>query len=381
VVTDAIRAVLAEPAAPSPPGPQRRDWLLVAAIVAIALVEGALSPDVVWRPVAIVVCVALAFLLPWRRTHPLAVVSVAFATCAALHVASVAADVESPGLMTQVYFLLLTYSLFRWASGRDMLTGAAIVVVAVALTLSASVTGTDILGAAAVVLTSMAVGACVRSQVNARARELEQIKLLEREQLARELHDTVAHHVSAIAIQAQAGRTVAPREPGAAVAALEVIEGAAIETLADMRAMVRILRDARAAELAPLGGVADIARLGGAGGGPRIDVELAGEIADLPPSIDAAAYRLAQESITNAVRHARDATCVRVRVATDATALHLRVHDDGDTTHIGASRPSGFGLVGMAERARLLGGTCEAGPDPAGGWTVTAVLPRNGTAV
>ena len=195
--------------------------------------------------------------------------------------------------------------------------------------------------------------------------------------MARELHDTVAHHVSAIAIQAQAGRTAASR-PDAAVDALGAIEEEASRTLAEMRAMVGALRQGEEPELAPQRGVADIHRLArGAGEGPRVDVELAGDLDGLRPSVDAALYRLAQESITNAVRHARHATRIDVRVTGDNDDVRLTVRDDGDGPS-GADWSLGYGLVGMTERAMLLGGTLEAGPGADGGWTVNALLPRNG---
>jgi signal transduction histidine kinase len=85
-----------------------------------------------------------------------------------------------------------------------------------------------------------------------------------------------------------------------------------------------------------------------------------------------------QESVTNARRHARHATRIEVRVTVDDTAVRLRVSDDGDTSPIRPS-PPGYGLIGMIERADLLGGTCAAGPGPDRGWTVTAVLPRTGS--
>jgi signal transduction histidine kinase len=113
----------------------------------------------------------------------------------------------------------------------------------------------------------------VRYRASSRLREIDQVKLRERQQLARELHDTVAHHVSAIAIQAQAGRTVAADRPDAALRALETIEEAASRTLAEMRSMVGVLRDGDEPERAPQPGVADIERLAREGGhGPRVDV-------------------------------------------------------------------------------------------------------------
>ena len=104
-------------------------------------------------------------------------------------------------------------------------------------------------------------------------------------------------------------------------------------------------------------------------------MELSDDLDDLGPPVDAAIYRIAQESITNAVRHARRATRVDVSVAGESDCVRLTVRDDGDAGSTGRSG-AGYGLVGMAERAMLLGGTLEAGPDPDGGWTVSAVLPR-----
>ena len=91
----------------------------------------------------------------------------------------------------------------------------------------------------------------------------------------------------------------------------------------------------------------------------------------------AAIYRLAQESVTNAVRHARHATRIIVRVAVEGDRVHLTVSDDGEVAAPSASAP-GYGLVGMTERATLLGGTLQAGPTRERGWTVDAVLPRTG---
>ena len=120
--------------------------------------------------------------------------------------------------------------------------------------------------------------------------------------------------------------------------------------------------------------------------GPVVDVEIDGDTADLPPSVDSAIYRLAQESVTNARRHARNASRIEVRVAADERSVRLRVTDDGESGPAGESPPGhggggpsgsppGYGLIGMTERAGLLGGTCVAGPGPDRGWTVTAVLP------
>jgi signal transduction histidine kinase len=113
--------------------------------------------------------------------------------------------------------------------------------------------------------------------------------------------------------------------------------------------------------------------------GPRVVVELTGDLDELRPSVGAAMYRLAQESITNALRHARHATRIDVCVAGERDCVRLTVRDDGDASSAGRSS-SGYGLVGMTERATRLGGSLEAGPAPGKGWTVSAVLPRAGSA-
>jgi signal transduction histidine kinase len=304
---------------------------------------------------------------------------VAFGVQTLLDVASLFGADGSAVLYTTGYVLLFPYALARWGSGREIVIGLAVVVVCHVFRETVNSTGSDIVVGIPFLLLPAALGASVRYRTSSRLRELDQVKLREREQLARELHDTVGHHVSAIAIRAQAGRILAATRPGAAVEALEVIEVEAARTLGEMRAMVGALRDSGEPDLAPQRGVADIERLARTAGElPRVDVSFSGDLDDIRPSVGAAVYRLAQESITNAVRHARHATRIDVRVTGDDDCVRLTVADDGDAGS--AARPtSGFGLVGMTERANLLGGTLEAGPDQGRGWTVNAVLPRAGS--
>ena len=374
---DAVRSMWAEPRAPHPPERGWRDWLLVAALVSTAVLEGVLREDLLWRPVALLVAVALAFTLLWRRTHPLAMVAVAFGAVIALTVASFLGTDGPVGLYTMIFIVLLPYSLFRWGAGREAAIGLAIIVVAGVVGFTVDYTGVvDTVFGSLFLLFPAVLGASVRYRSTARLREMDQVRLREREQLARELHDTVAHHISAIAIRAQAGRVVAASRPEAALDALGVIEEEASRTLAEMRGMVGVLRESgEKPELAPQRGVADIERLAHGVASPRVAVELSDDLDDLGPPVDAAIYRIAQESITNAVRHARRATRVDVSVAGESDRVRLTVRDDGDAGSTGRSG-AGYGLVGMAERAMLLGGTLEAGPDPDGGWTVSAVLPR-----
>ncbi len=340
-----------------------RDWALVGAVTVTALLETGLRDDVVWRPFATALALGLVWPLLWRRTHPLAVVAVTFGAVIALNVATLLTSTDSVGLYTMIYILVLPYALLRWGSGREIAVGLAIIVVAYALGIAADYTNVGEAFAAAVFALSPAVlGAMVRFQATYQAAEKEQIKLLEREQLARELHDTVAHHVSAILVRAQAGRVVAATDPDAPMAALAVIEGEAARALTEMRLMVGALRDGETADLAPQQGVRDLPRLAAAAGdSPPVTVELLGDVDDLRPAVTAAIYRLAQESMTNALRHARHASRIDVRVNVESDSVQLTVVDDG-VSHPSGRSPSGYGLVGMAERATLLGGTLEAGP-------------------
>jgi len=106
-------------------------------------------------------------------------------------------------------------------------------------------------------------------------------------------------------------------------------------------------------------------------------VQLAGDLDQLSPAVGTATYRIAQESVTNALRHARNATRIDVHVVGDLDTVRLTVRDDGSPVQAAGS-VGGFGMVGMRERVALLGGSLEAGPGSALGWVVDAVLPRTG---
>ncbi|MGH8891882.1 MAG: sensor histidine kinase, partial [Actinomycetes bacterium] len=380
VISSVVRSLRDEPRAAAPPTRVWRDWALVAFLLLTAALEGIFRTDVPWRPVALVLAVALVFPLLWRRTHPLAVVAVVFGAVIVLNLVTLIAGPATPvGLYTMIYVVLVPYALLRWGSGREVMIGLSIIVVAGLLGIASDFNGFGEAAAGFVFLMFPAVlGALVRFWTTSRTREIDQVRLREREQLARELHDTVAHHVSAMVVRAQAGRVVARSDPGAALDALRVIEDEGSRTLAEMRTMVGALRDREDADLAPQNGIADIERLvGSLGDGPRLQVHLTGDLDALSPAVGAAAYRIAQESVTNALRHARNATRIDVQVVGGDHAVRLTVRDDGEPVHASSVAP-GYGVVGMTERAALLGGTLAAGPRPDHGWMVDAVLPRAG---
>lgn len=379
MATSALRSLWAEPRPTNAPDRGPRDWALVAALASWSLVEAVLRQDLAPRPLLLLDSLALLGPLLWRRTHPLVAVAVSFGTLTIVDIVRIFTGSQGGLLNSTSAALILAYALFRWGSGREAASGLGVILlwlpitsVADLMSLWATVAGY------AFFLFAAALGAAIRYRTKFRIRDIDQAKAREREQLARELHDTVAHHVSGIAIQAQAGRAIAASHPERAIEVLAIIEDAATRTLTELRAIVGVLRATQDTEFAPQPGVAEVEQLATDGQArPCVEVTLAGEFDDLSPAVGAAIYRLAQESITNARRHARHATQVTVAVTGDADQVRLTIDDDGSAA--GGRAPAGYGLVGMRERASLLGGTFHAGPAAERGWRVEAVLPRTGT--
>lgn len=389
-MTSPARSLWNAPAAVPPP-PRRvwRDWALVGVLAPLVVVEAALRPEVPWRWAWAAVLVLLVPTLLWRRSRPFTMLAVAFGAGTLFGLATG----DDPQLYATAYFLLVVYAVMRWGSGRAMLGGGALVLLgwAASFLTGPQVLG-DVIGGIAVVVTVWSLGLAFRWRAGARARELDRMRLLEREHLARDLHDTVAHHVSAIAIQAQAGLAVADAHPDVAAGVLRTIEAEASRTLDEMRAMVRVLRrDDEPGERMPAPAAADLRRLAtaapGSDGQPgqpgelEVAVTVEGELDGLPPAVGAAVFRLAQEAVTNARRHAQGATRVDVQVRVDGAGVRLEVRDDGAPAASARSARPRYGITGMIERATLLGGTCEVGPIEAddrggAGWRVAAVLPR-----
>jgi signal transduction histidine kinase len=234
-----------------------------------------------------------------------------------------------------------------------------------------------------------------------RAVERERAVVEERSRIARELHDVVTHHVSVIVIQAGAARRALARHPADATTAIEAIDGAGRQALLDMRRMLGILgapgpaeTTAEAREPMP-----DLDRLGALletvrAAGLPVELSIAGERRPLDPGVGLSAYRIIQEALTNALKHSAGAR-TRVEVEYEPGSLLVRVSDEGaarpspasaqgrdpDSTDEHGGDPGvaglGRGLIGMRERAAMLGGTLEAGPfGPGGrGFRIEARLP------
>jgi len=208
----------------------------------------------------------------------------------------------------------------------------------------------------------------------------------ERLDLARELHDLVAHYVTGIVVQAQAGQMVAGRRPEAAHDALASIERAGTDALEAMRRLVGALRSPDGSPIVELpagsAGLHELVQQCNAAGLPaRLHLhDVVPE--DLPPAVAASVHRIVQESLTNVRRHGVDVTTVDVDLARRGARVEIVVHDDGRATAppVRSGLSGGFGLVGMAERTSALGGTLDVGPHPDGGWEVRASLPLDGVA-
>jgi signal transduction histidine kinase len=381
MATNALRSLWAEPRPTNAPGRGPRDWALVAVLICWSVAEVVLRQDLAPRPLLLLAVLAVLGPLLWRRTHPLVAVAVSFGTLTIVDLVRILTGSQGTLLNSTLAVLILAYALFRWGSGREAASGLGVILLWLAIITTHGPDPTTLAEAVAgyaFFLFAAALGAAIRYRAKIRIRDIDQAKAREREQLARELHDTVAHHVSGIAIQAQAGRAIAASHPERAVEALAVIEDAATRTLTELRAIVGVLRASQDTGFAPQPGVADVEQLATDGQTrPCVKVTLFGEFDDLSPAVGAAIYRLAQESITNARRHARHATQVTVAVTGDADQVRLTIDDDGSAA--GGRAPAGYGLVGMRERASLLGGTFHAGPTAEQGWRVEAVLPRTGT--
>lgn len=225
------------------------------------------------------------------------------------------------------------------------------------------------------------VGLYLRVMAAGRDRAIALVRAEQRTEFARDLHDFIAHHVTGIVVQAQGARFVAEQDPQRVIVALEQIERAGAETMASMRRMVGVLRNPDAppdAPLAPLAGVTELEPLlsgfnGMANAPARLHVD--GDLDGLPVEVSTSAYRVVMEGLTNTRQHAPDARSVHVAVRRTPDWLLVRVADDGMSPRTAPARGHGFGLIGLGERVRALGGTITAGPGVAGGWVLDAAFP------
>ncbi|MGP9587791.1 histidine kinase, partial [Micrococcaceae sp. AOP34-BR2-30] len=215
-------------------------------------------------------------------------------------------------------------------------------------------------------------------------------ELEERNRIAQELHDVVAHSMSVISVQATTARYRLPELDQRSVEEFDSIAGSARQALTEMRGLLAILRGGRDADLAPQPTIDDIPGLVEAtrGSGAEVELEFSAEPIEINPTTGLTAFRLVQEALSNALRHAPGAP-VRVSVRTDEWQLSVSVVNgvpgstDSGTNHPGSGQPDGghlgggFGLKGMRERVEALDGTLQVGPTAEGGFEVKATLPTS----
>ena len=332
-----------------------------------------------------------------RRTYPAAALAVMTAGCLfALAVSSV------PSAAGIVSVPVLVYALARW-SGRTLARLAwAVAVVGSflgparwALREFADVTVfmVSVVACFAVVSAAHVVGRKLRESEDSASRqersEAERVRLLESEQeqraraatvdernrIARELHDIVAHSLSVIVVQAEGGRAVAGRHPERAGEVLGTIAETGREALTETRRILGVLREGRegsGAEYGPQPGLADVADLVRRTS-EQAELTTFGTPPALAPAVGLTAYRVIQESLTNVLKHAGPDARARVVLACTADAVEIEVTDDGRTATVPDGQ--GHGLRGMAERVSLHDGELTAGPGPLGGFVVRARIP------
>src|SRR3569833_2695395 len=328
---------LVDPSARSWTRPPRADVLLAAGVLAASLVQVALAP-IAAPALAVLVAVVSTVPLLWRRVHP----------AAAALIGTAAWLVPTPGgylLLGYVVAVLLIYSLGAHDPARWRVD--AVTAVSVVVTVVVTLLGPDVLqaaiGAALAVIAPAVAGVLVaehRAQ-NARLRELTDELVRERgaaertaaaeerTRIARELHDVIGHEITVIALQADAAAAALARAQERAADPVDRIREAAARPLTEMRRVVGLLRDPDEgdAELRPQPGLAELPALvqEARTGGTRVDLHLCPPAGALPPSLQLAAFRVVQEALTNARRHAPGAP-VRVRVDGDGPALEVEVH-------------------------------------------------------
>jgi signal transduction histidine kinase len=205
----------------------------------------------------------------------------------------------------------------------------------------------------------------------------------ERVQIARELHDVVGHNIALISVQAGAGEHALYKSPEKARDTFRIIRTAGQETMNELRSMVDVLRESGRMEsvTAPMQGLDALDQLIGAvnSSGQKVSLSVKGGRRPIPTVVDLTAYRILQEALTNAVRHAPGSSVeVTVEYSPDRLALEV-MNGRGDGSSDGQTTGGGHGLVGMRERVQAIGGLIETGPRPDGGYRVSAILPTVGS--
>jgi signal transduction histidine kinase len=361
--------------------PLRLDWAVAAVLAVAAEVQvwlGGIATH--GRVVPAVVGGAVTASVAIRRRYPASV----GAAAAGLLAVELGAWGDPQVIATSVAYFCALYGLTVWTPPRRFALGAALIVIAG----FASVAGPKghLGNSATFTVVTLAVMLLVRrvlgdrerrAQLAERERDLaaREAVVEERARIARELHDAIAHNVSMMVVQAGAERRVLDGDRGSTREVLETIERIGRGALTEMRRLVGMLRSDAAEPLAPQPGLDDLPKLVAQvrEAGLPVELRVDGERRELPVGIELSAYRIVQEALTNALKHAGEARAA-VHVRFGANSLELEIADDGAGR---AADPAGggHGLVGMRERVALYGGRFDAGRRASGGFSVRVLLP------
>lgn len=361
--------------------PLARDAVIAGLFVVAGAAELTLRGS--FQPTDIAGALMMTVPLFWRRRAPFA--------SAVLVATGVAITGKTPTDLHLILAALLFAMYSLGAHAPDRMAAAATTVALVLLSTSAAIRSTDtavrdIVSIAAVVATAFAVGRAMRGRElsviasaeraavieSEREEDLRGAARDERERIARELHDVIAHGVTVMVVQAGAADQVIDHDPARARQALLAIQDTGRQALTDLRRLLGLMRDEDSLSLAPQPGLQELDALVDEirRAGVPIEVEIRGEPRDLPAGVDLSAFRIVQEALTNVMKHA-GAARARVVVSYAPNAVELEVVDDGRTE----AKGHGHGLIGMRDRVTLYGGTLEAGPSEHGGYRVRARLP------
>jgi signal transduction histidine kinase len=369
--------------------PNRVDWLLATLALAVGLVELTVTKDLS-GPVAVNALGVIGLALPvaWWRTRPLPAIACLFVVALFAEWLTSAADFPS------IWFALLalSFGVGAHADGAHAAAGAGLMIGGIVATsaIGGSLTANEIVFPSVLVVAFCLAGRTARSRARlagelheaaARARErraaeAERAVAEERRRIAREMHDVVAHSVSVMVVQAGGARRILGREPARAEAAARLIAGTGREAIVELQRLLGVLQ----VDHGPpptLEGLDVLVERARAAGQP-VALAIEGERRALPAGVELAAYRVVQEAITNAIKHAGGApTDVRVRYGADD--VQLQVCDRGGAGDVASPvAGGGHGLVGMRERVRVFGGELHTGRRADGGFEVRARIPVGG---
>ncbi|MDX8144215.1 histidine kinase [Lentzea sp. BCCO 10_0061] len=373
----------------------KRQWPLALSLTGIVIAEtGSISTAAGWWqiPGVLVIC-AISVLAP-RRPFDAALAAAFAIVCAALYMRLLGIAFEphfflsgvnvsiTGAAMATIAVLVRESSHVRAIAGTLLVVAAMITAEVLGWPVVSAVeyrewepdTTSYLFGACIMLVLAIGTGLYFRARDNERASQLAAsvaaAQNSERMALARELHDVVAHYVTAIVVHAQAGQL--NRE--AAEQVLPTIEASGYEALTAMRRLVGTLRDGESSGPAASSSLVDDVRSLAAESG--LPVRLSFDLEDaVPQELARSVLRLVQESLTNTQKHASAVSSVDVALSSSDGVLHLAILDDGVASGVPVGGSGGYGLVGMRERTELLGGTFSAGRREPTGWTVRADLP------